>query len=65
MLALGAAALVVGSLASPADAAKTKMGCEKGKQVWNASEGKCVAGTSKYGKKKAKKAMAKKAAAKK
>ena len=28
-------------------AEQTKMGCEKGKEVWNADEGKCVPGTPK------------------
>ncbi len=46
---LGAIALT-GLLASsdPATAAKTKMGCERGKQVWNATAGKCEPGKSKY-----------------
>ena len=35
-------------------AKKSKMGCEVGKQVWDAAEGKCVAG--KYTKKATKKA---------
>jgi hypothetical protein len=63
IVALSLGALLVGSLAYPATAAKTKMGCEKGKEVWNAAEGKCVPGTytKKAGKKSAKKA-AKKAA---
>ena len=33
----------------PAAAKKSKMGCEIGKEVWDAAEGKCVAG--KYTKK--------------
>ena len=44
--------------AEPADAAKTKMGCERGKERWNAAAGKCEAG-------KAAKPAAKKVAAKK
>src|SRR4030095_10506256 len=38
----------LGFVSEPADAAKTKMGCERGKQVWNATTGQCVAGKSKY-----------------
>jgi len=52
LLSLGA--LVIGSLAHPATAAKTKMGCERGKEIWDAQAGKCVPG--KYTKKPAKKA---------
>jgi hypothetical protein len=45
---LGALALVGLVYASgPAEAAKTKMGCERGKEVWNAQAGKCVPGKSK------------------
>ena len=45
---LGALALSALSLSSdPAAAAKTKMGCERGKEVWNASAGKCLPGKSK------------------
>lgn len=32
----------------PATAAKTKMGCERGKEVWNATADKCEPGASKY-----------------
>jgi hypothetical protein len=55
--ALGA--LVAGLLlaAEPATAAKSKLGCERGKERWDAAAGKCVPG-------KAKAKMAKKAAAK-
>ena len=60
--ALALAGLVASS--GPATAAKTKMGCERGKQVWNATTGQCVAGKSKYAKVAASKAP-KKAAAKK
>ncbi len=52
LLSLGA--LVVGSFVYPASAAKTKMGCERGKEMWDASVGKCVPG-SKAPKKSAKK----------
>jgi hypothetical protein len=34
--------------AGPAEAAKTKMGCERGKQVWDAAAGQCVAGKAKH-----------------
>jgi hypothetical protein len=65
---LGAIALVGMAYSSdPATAAKTKMGCERGKEVWSASAGKCVAGKSKYTKtaaSKAKKAAKKAPAAK-
>jgi hypothetical protein len=44
IIAISLAAFAVGSLAQPAAAAKTKMGCEKGREVWNATEGKCVPG---------------------
>jgi hypothetical protein len=47
-------------LVQPANAAKSKMGCEIGKQVWSASEGKCVAGKSKYAGKTASKVAKKK-----
>jgi hypothetical protein len=59
--ALGLAGLVLAS--EPATAAKTKMGCEIGKEVWNATDGKCVPGKSKYAKMVASK-TAKKAAKK-
>jgi hypothetical protein len=36
------------------------MGCEIGKQVWSGSEGKCVAGKSKYSGKTASKSAKKK-----
>jgi hypothetical protein len=44
IVAVGLAALAVGVLAQPAAAKKSKMGCEMGREVWNASEGKCVSG---------------------
>jgi hypothetical protein len=67
---LGAIALTALAYSSdPATAAKTKLGCERGKEVWSASAGKCVPGKSKYtktvakaAKKAAKKAPAAKAA---
>ena len=54
IVAIGLAALAAGVLAQPAAAKKSKMGCEVGKEIWDASIGKCVAG--KYSKKPAKKA---------
>lgn len=69
IITMGVAALVAGALAlavHPASAAKTKLGCERGKEVWDASIGKCKAGTPKYSKKPAAtKTAAKKAPAKK
>ena len=59
--ALGLAGLVLAT--DPASAAKSKMGCEIGKEVWNATAGKCVAGKSKYARMAASKS-AKKAAKK-
>jgi hypothetical protein len=53
IVAIGLAALAVGVLAQPAAAKKSKMGCEVGKEIWDAAQGKCVAGT--YSKKTAKK----------
>lgn len=37
----------------PASAAKSKMGCEIGSEVWNAAAGKCEPGTPKYSRKSA------------
>ena len=54
IVAIGLAALAAGMLAQPAAAKKSKMGCEIGKEIWDASQGKCVVG--KYTKKTAKKA---------
>ena len=55
-LVLAAVALSTG----PATAAKTKMGCERGKEVWNATAGKCEPGKSKHAGKVAAKKPAKK-----
>jgi hypothetical protein len=58
-VAFGLGALALAGLvysAQPADAAKTKMGCERGKERWNAAAGKCEAGKAKP----ARKAAAKK-----
>lgn len=38
------AAFAAMALVHPAAAKKSKMGCEVGKEVWDASVGKCVAG---------------------
>jgi hypothetical protein len=62
-IVLGLAAIVAALAIHPADAAKSKMGCEKGKEMWSAADGKCVPGVSKYSKMTAKKS-AKKAPAK-
>jgi hypothetical protein len=43
---LALVALVAGP--GPADAAKSKMGCEIGSEVWNAGLGKCQPGTPKW-----------------
>jgi hypothetical protein len=50
IVAIGLTALVLGSFAQPAAAKKSKMGCEIGKEIWDAAQGKCVAG--RYTKKK-------------
>jgi len=65
IIAIGVAAVAAGSLIEPASAAKSKMGCEIGKEVWNASVGKCEPGTPKYTKKAAAAKPGKKAPAKK
>jgi hypothetical protein len=39
--------------AQPADAAKSKMGCERGKERWDAAAGKCAPGKAKPAAKKA------------
>ncbi len=54
IVVLGLAALAAVSFTQPAAAKKSKMGCEIGKEVWDASAGKCVEG--RYAKKAAKKA---------
>ena len=63
IVALALGAFAMGALVQPAAAAKSKMGCEIGKEVWNATAGKCVAGKSKYARMAASKS-AKKAAKK-
>jgi hypothetical protein len=44
MIAIGVAALVAGAFAQPAAAKKSKMGCEVGKEYWDAAAGKCTPG---------------------
>ena len=44
IVAIGLAALAVGAFVQPAAAQQSKMGCEIGKEVWDAAQGKCVAG---------------------
>jgi hypothetical protein len=53
IIALGTAALAAVMLVAPAAAKKSKMGCEIGSEIWDASQGKCVPG--KHAKKTAKK----------
>jgi hypothetical protein len=53
IIAIGLAALAAGAFVHPAEAKKSKMGCEIGKEIWDATQGKCVAG--KYTRKTAKK----------
>jgi hypothetical protein len=50
---IGAVALAAVMLIEPAAAARSKMGCEIGSEIWDVSQGKCVPGT--YTKKSAKK----------
>ena len=50
IITAGIIALAAGVLAQPAAAKKSKMGCEVGKEIWDAGQGKCVPG--KYSKKK-------------
>ena len=53
IITIGAVALAAVMLIEPAAAAKSKMGCEIGSEIWDASQGKCVPGT--YTKKSTKK----------
>jgi hypothetical protein len=48
IIAFAFAALAGVGLVAPANAGKSKMGCEIGKEVWDASAGKCVAGQPKW-----------------
>jgi hypothetical protein len=53
IVAVGLAAFAFAALTQPAAAKKSKMGCEVGREVWDATEGKCVSG--KYTRKTARK----------
>jgi hypothetical protein len=64
-MAIGLAAFAVATPTQPAAAAKSKMGCEIGSEIWSATDGKCVPGKPKYTKSTSSKAPAKKAPAKK
>jgi hypothetical protein len=46
IIAAGLAAIAVGMLAQPAAAKKSKMGCEIGREHWDATEAKCMPGRS-------------------
>ncbi|HJZ31038.1 MAG TPA: hypothetical protein VKF35_08030 [Hyphomicrobiaceae bacterium] len=59
IVVLSLAGFAACGLALPASAAKTKMGCQVGKEVWNAADGKCVPGKSKHAGKTASKAKKK------
>ncbi len=51
MLALAAGGIALAAAAGgsgTASAQKSKMGCEKGAEVWDASAGRCVPGQSKW-----------------
>ena len=41
------AVALVAAAGGPATAAKSKMGCEVGKEYWDATQGKCVKGKAK------------------
>ncbi len=55
IIAAGLAAFAAAMLAQPAAAKKSKMGCEVGREHWDAVEGKCMAGKSTRKSRKAKK----------
>ena len=44
IVVIGVAALAAAILVQPAAAKQSKMGCEVGKEIWDASQGKCVPG---------------------
>ena len=44
IIAAGLVAIAAGLFAHPAAAKKSKMGCEMGRERWDATEGKCVSG---------------------
>src|SRR5262249_16812291 len=60
IVGLSITALAIAVFGYPAMAAKSKMGCEIGQEVWNGSTGKCEPGTPKWAGKKAGKSTAKK-----
>ena len=64
IVAIGLAAIGLSASVEPAAAAKSKMGCEIGSEVWSAADGKCVPGKPKYTKSSTAKAPAKKPAKK-
>ena len=56
IIVAGVLAIAAGAFAPPAAAKKSKMGCEIGREHWDAAEAKCVPGkatrkTAKKGKK--------------
>jgi hypothetical protein len=62
VLAYGLGALALAGLAfsaGPVEAAKTKMGCDRGKTAWNATSGKCEPTKGKPAKKAASKSAKK------
>ena len=44
IIAAGLVAIAAGLFAHPAAAKKSKMGCEIGKEYWDAASGKCMPG---------------------
>ena len=44
IIAAGLIVIGAGIYAQPAAAKKSKMGCEMGRERWDATEGKCVSG---------------------
>jgi hypothetical protein len=44
IIAAGLVAIAAGLFAHPAAAKKSKMGCEVGKEYWDATDGKCKPG---------------------
>ena len=55
IIAAGVVAIAASVLAHPAAAKKSKMGCEIGREHWDATEAKCVPGKAPKSSKKAKK----------
>jgi hypothetical protein len=55
IIAAGLAAIAAGVLAQPAAAKKSKMGCEIGREHWDATEAKCMPGKGVRSARKAKK----------